>query len=301
MPNYISHAIMAEKTTFDSKIELDKNVLRAYSIAPDLMISYKNGVNITHNQKTQSFFLSLISDIKNNKLYNDQYIMSYLYGQILHYALDTTVHPYVYYMTNDIPKLGLVNFHMAFEEYLGYYLLNQKLNTSRENLRKDFYTDFKWQESIKLQKTIDKVYSLVYSIEDASKYQIKTGKLLKTLDIATRVFQKNNGEVYLKIIGLDKYLEFANLNQEDLTNENHEVWYNPITNQQADDSLLELFDQAIVRANEIIEEVNKVIYNDERNLNLIYIFDNKSYDTGLDCRIGKPYIRSRMKDSTLLN
>ena len=52
-----------------------------------------------HTTKTREFFISTINYIHNNNLKDNSIIMSYLYGQICHFVLDSTVHPYIIYNT----------------------------------------------------------------------------------------------------------------------------------------------------------------------------------------------------------
>ncbi len=294
MPNYVSHAVMAEKTDFISPIELDKSLIRSYAIGQDLMKFSKDGLNPGHNTNSQAFFLNLVNYIVLNRLQDSPQIMSYLYGHIMHYALDKIMHPYIYYMTNDIPDKGVIDFHMASEEYLGYYLLQKKLGIRRKDITRAFFTDFQWSSSLELM--IDYIYKKVYGTPDAFKAQRKTGNMIKTLDFATHFMQSDNGKKYLELICFYKYLEMAQMSESDLTNEDHKIWFNPITGKSATKSILDLVDDAIEFAKELIESVQVVIYGGKSLDTLKSVFDNSSYDTGLDCSIGKPFKRSRIKD-----
>lgn len=295
MPNYISHTIMAEKTEIVSPININKNLLRPFSIGQDLMGTCRNGVNITHNQNTKQFFINLISIIKENNFCEDVYIMHYLYGHILHYALDKIAHPYIYYITNDVPKIGFLDFHTVCEEYIGYYLLNREMHMQRSELKSSFYTDFKCSKELK--NFIDIVYEKTYGFKNAAFIQQQTIQIGKIID-RTKLFQ--NKDKYLSIISLDKYLNLTKLTEETLVNEDHDIWYNPINLKPSHLSFLNLFENAINFAQEIIKEVNKVVYENESIMILETIFDNSSYDTGLNCSIGKPWIRSRIKDQRLI-
>lgn len=297
MPNYTSHAVMAEKIEIKAKIPLKKELIRSYSIGPDLMITYKNALERTHNENTQVFFLNLVDTIKKNHLEKNPNIISYLYGQILHYALDTTVHPYVYYITNDVPKIGFFEFHTVLEEYLGIYLCQTQLHIERKNVKSSFYTNFEWEQDTKLKPYINQVYEKTYHIKNAIFAQKLTEQIIKLIDKSTYFMQGNNGETYLQFLGLYKYLQKIKMQKNDLANENHETWYNPITKEKSNKSVNDLVNQAICFGQELIEYVNKVLYEDEQLSSLEQIFTNLSYDTGLDCNIGKPWVRSKIKDN----
>ena len=49
--------------------------------------------------KTQDFFINMIEYINKNKLNNNEYVMSYLFGNICHYCLDYNIHPFIKYKT----------------------------------------------------------------------------------------------------------------------------------------------------------------------------------------------------------
>lgn len=300
MPNYISHAVMAEKVRFSSPVYLNNSMVRSYALGQDLMAFYKDGLNLTHTTNSKAFFFNLINYIKSNKLEDDPQIMSYLYGHIMHYALDTIVHPYIYYMTNDIPDKGPVGFHMASEEFLGYYLLQEYLGLNRTDIKRVFFTNFQWEASEELPEMIDYVYKKTYGCIDAFKAQRKTGNMIKLLDFGSHYMQKDNGRKYLTLINFYNYLSFAKMEENDLTNESHETWFNPITGKSSTKSIVDLVNESIEYAKFLIESVQAVIYGGKSIETLNTVFDNKSYDTGLDCAIGKPFIRSRAKDFEII-
>lgn len=52
--------------------------------------------------------------------------MSYLYGQIAHYALDSTLHPFIYAKELTTKKVGLISKHTTTEYLIDNYLSEEK-------------------------------------------------------------------------------------------------------------------------------------------------------------------------------
>ena len=83
-----------------------KENLKTYAQGPDILFFSTNLFNhkkvnkignYVHKHNTKNLFINMVSYIKNNHLENNDELISFLYGYIMHYALDTKVHPYVIY------------------------------------------------------------------------------------------------------------------------------------------------------------------------------------------------------------
>lgn len=57
-----------------------------------------------HHKKINDYFLSLINYINDKKYYSNGQVMTYLYGHICHFVLDTTIHPLTIYNTGVYDK-----------------------------------------------------------------------------------------------------------------------------------------------------------------------------------------------------
>ena len=119
MPATIVHSYFA-KDLFDIlpegiKKDIDEDRLKMFAQGMDPLMFYnlfcilpgkktRNFMKEFHTTKTRSYFLSLINYIKRNDLITDSDICSYLIGNICHYALDSTVHPFIIYKTGVFNK-----------------------------------------------------------------------------------------------------------------------------------------------------------------------------------------------------
>lgn len=110
MPATATHAIFAMDVynALPNKIKklIDKNTFqyKMFSQSTDSLMFYnieslKPGKKIRelqhtfHASKSRSFFITLVEYIGRNKLYDNSYVMVFLYGFICHYVLDSNVHP----------------------------------------------------------------------------------------------------------------------------------------------------------------------------------------------------------------
>ncbi|MBO5138317.1 MAG: zinc dependent phospholipase C family protein [Bacilli bacterium] len=294
MANYITHIAMGEVISIPKRINIEKKSLELFSLGQDLMsITSKLNYN-THNSLTHTFFKSLIYYIKQNKLYENEEIIAYLYGHIMHYELDKHTHPYIYYITNDVPKFGIVNFHMALEEYLGNIVLDSKLTLSRKQIF-DKCKEVKPNKNKVLEELVNKIYLETYNYKNSFNIFKTTLESFKLLNSFRDVLDKLDQDLYYRLIGLQHYLKEIQLPIENVANMNHDTWYDPITKDKHNSSFIDMFDGSILSSQEIIYEVNKVLYDGSPISTLDSIFDNSSYDTALNCEIGKSFSYSRYK------
>lgn len=295
MPNYVAHSVMGEVVDIpNNRLDFDKKELGVYALGQDLMLSDKYFLDIVHNSEVANFFNNLISYIIENKLYDDPSIMSYLYGHIMHRELDRKCHPFINYMTDDVRKHSIVNFHLAFEEYLGDFILKNKLGLSR----RDFFKDSKFAsigESLSLDNLMDKVYSDTYGYSSASDIMRRSLTSIKNLNLLRNLLESCDSTFYYRLIGLEKYLKIANLDVSECANTDKKVWCDPISREKHSESFLELFDEACESSKEIMESVDDVVYGNKPLSSVNSIFDNSSYDTGIPCEIGSLSGYSRYK------
>lgn len=294
MPNYITHAVMGNTIEIPNpRVDLNKKLLSAFSMGQDLMASRSGALSVTHNSRIRKFFYTLINVIKEEKLYDNPDIMAFLYGHIMHYQLDKTMHPYIYYMTNDVPKKGLIDFHMASEEYLGDFFLKNRCSLNRRTLASSMDNILNIEDSNDLGIIIDNVYYDTFGYSNALEANKQTVIYLKTLEAFKTIMREGKSDAYYKIIGLPNYLKYAGMDQQDLTNSDKNIWRNPISMKKSNKSALELFDLGMRLSQEVIEQVNQVIYENKSISTLDNIFSDESYDTGITCSIGKPFCKSR--------
>lgn len=249
---------------------------------------------IFHHTKTNEFFKELINYIRDNKLGRNDEVMSFLYGLITHYVLDTTIHPYVEYKSgnydskiNDTFKYNAK--HHEMESFFDIYMLNKHgINNKRFKSHKEIFKIKNF--SLQLQNTMDYVFKKVFDFKHFSKYYVKS---IKDMKLSFRLFRydplgykKYLFKVFDIISGKkvlnSKFLSYSYIpnNAFSLLNNEHKTWFYPYdTFRQYDLSFDELYDVALKECSKIIIDINNYIKK-KKELDLDTIFC-KSYSSGI--------------------
>ena len=317
MPSTVTHAYFAldiyDKLDNESKKRLnyDTEYLKIFSQGPDPFHFYnlalpikgknvrKNYVRKLHDTNTKKFFITLISEIKNQNLKNDSQIISFLYGFIAHYVLDSTIHPYIIYKTgiyekNNVNTKKYRSLHNDMELYLDGYLIFQRERTQIKNFKMYNFCFNINSLNLKTKNLLDKVIKEVYDLDDFSKLYFKSIKQMKAIN---RLFRYDRTGIKKKVyIALDKILPKKQLKKEQLSyyinykkklhylNIEKNEWNHPFDKYETYNySFIELYHIALNKAVNIINSVNEVLYNKKDIKSLDTVFKNLSYKTGKDC------------------
>lgn len=305
MAGTITHAFFAEdiakKINFNDKYI---NNLKTFSQGHDmyffLIKKRKNGKkigNYFHQNKTKDFFINMINYIKENNLFNDDEILSYLYGYINHYVLDKNIHPFVKYKTGVFKKKDKTTYkynakHADMENYIDAYLIYKRKNILPGKFRSNVFCLKPYKFSKELKKVIDYTFKETYDFDNAAKkYEFAIHKacfeygLLRTDRLGLK----------RKIYGfIDKYtsakaykfkpVSFAyKIGEFDsLLNLENKTWNHPMDkNEKYNYSFFDIYNNSLNEAEVIIKKVNDYFNNKKIDLNKI--FDNTSFSTGKDC------------------
>lgn len=315
MPSTATHAFFAldvlERLNNQSAVNIE--YLKTFSEGPDPLYFYylyipfykdeirQNFPRKIHDTKTKEFFVTLIKKIKEKKLQNNKEVMSFLYGFICHYSLDSKVHPYIIYKTGVFEKEDKESYkyrslHLDMELYLDSYLIFQ-----REKIHSKDFKTYNFCFNVKpfdteLTTLLNDVFNEVYGFENFSKIYYKSIKHMKKI---YRIFRYDKTGIKRKLyMGLDIILPRNQLKKEQLSynvnyknkmhylnNEKNE-WNHPSNQYEIYNySFIELYHIALNNAVEIINMVNNVLYKNCNIKKLNDVFKNLSYKTGKDCDI----------------
>ena len=254
--------------------------------------------NYMHKNDTREFFKNIVIYIRDNNLQNNYEIMSFLYGFIGHYCLDSTVHPYVTYKTGIFKKKNKETYkynskHNELESYIDAYMISKHQNMI-PNKFKIYKFCFNTKVSKELSKLIDYVFYKTYNFKHMSLY-IKEG--IFNMKLSYRILRYDPYKIKKQIYNfIDKILpksikktspiSFAYTldNNEYYLNLNHKKWCHPrYKDETYTYSFLDLYNNALDMAIDIINNVNDILYNDKSINNLDNIFLNISFSSGKDC------------------
>lgn len=303
MPSLTTHKIIAEnifdKLSNNIKKNIDKNTYFTFAQSHDIFYynmqkKYKRIGNMGHHQHTQSFIINIIQYIKDNKLEDNKQCVSYLYGVLTHYYLDSICHPYIFYKTgvnkNNKETIKYKGQHNLMERTIDSIIYEKKYNKKYKkcNITKEILP--KLNLSKDLENLINHNYQTTYNIKNSSKI-LKSSyflmRLFHKIIVEDSIGIKNKLYSFIDTISNNKskclhsYSTSIKLNNNYL-NTNNNKWYHPCNiNETCNKSLEDLLQEAENITIKIIDIINKFFTN---KLDISIIKEhikNIDYSTGL--------------------
>lgn len=245
-------------------------------------------------------FVKLVNYINEKNYYYNEQVMAYLYGQICHFVLDSTTHPYIIYSTglydeknpNTYKYNGL---HEEMEYFIDSYLIFQREKVLPKNFK--IYKElFKIDEfNNDLKKCIDDVVKDVYGFDNVGNIYYKCIMDMKRFYY---VFNYDRYGIKKCIYAMmdficgnkcvkKKELSFCINPKSKLYYLNNEkkTWNHPCDiNEKYNLSFTELYVKAINKACHIIDEIDDMLRKRKiDNERLEELFGNLDYGKGKDC------------------
>ena len=254
-----------------------------------------------HSKNTQKYFINLINYIVSNNLSNNKQIITFLYGSICHYFLDSNVHPFVTYM-GGIYKRGDKNTykyngkHQEIEYDIDKCLImkREKIPLNKFKIHKEIFDSVCLDKE--LLKCIDSVSYDTYGFKNmGTSYKRSVWYMKKFFYLANydrfgikyniyKFIDKITPQSVINVRELSYYSDNINMNY---LNRDNNRWLDPyVTDKSYNYSFFDLYVKSLNEAIEAIRGVNKYIYDSNRdNTILNNIFKNISYVTGYDCNL----------------
>ncbi len=317
MPATITHAYFGEdlynnfNDNIKEKINYDKKSIMMFSQNTDPLMFY-NVYSVfpgkkyrklqvkCHTTNTNLFFSTMINYMKEKKYYNDSMSLSFLYGFISHFCLDSNAHPYIYYRTGEFKKNDKSTYkynglHTYMESYIDNYFIKKRNNNKRISLSKLCFKKDKFTNE--LNDILDYSFSKVYKMNNLSKVYYKS---LKQMNIFISLFMFDRYGIkkclyrFIDLFIPKKFFKFKTLSYHldnydylDYLNTKHSKWYYPVDkNISSSNSFNDIYNSALEESIYIINEINKYFFED-KDIDINSLFKNKSYCTGIDCSSNK--------------
>ena len=265
------------------RIDLSLEDLKVFSFGPDALV-FTDPVtfNMQHNKDSRYFFLYLMNVLKTERCLDNPELISFLYGQLSHFILDYSFHPYVYYLTANMKLNKLINPHMQLEFWIDNYIMDKY-----GIYDKDFFSKNKIEDP-RARQLIDYVYLNVFKcILASSKY-----------DIGINALEQFESRVRFSEMS-EKFQDLADLTYEKrkkvmhwFLNRERNAWLHPFNGEEHRESFRELWNNAVALYIETIEDVNRFLY-DGKPLHNALLESNSSYDTALSCDKPKKLIYAK--------
>ena|GEM_PF-1947968 len=226
-----------------------------------------------HETKTDAFFLAMVAFIKENNLKANANAMAFLYGHIMHYALDTSAHPLIYYMATKHPAKFLVDAldaHTLLEAWIDSER-EKALKAKDEAAGKTYDPKFPFRKRAGgsgIDALINTVYENVYGLKNAAAGYRNGIKIWKFYQFRMRSMMLKHVKEYVP--------DF-----EAMLNPNCETFRHPISGDDLSMSFQQAYDASIELACELVRAVNANIYDSADNEAMIKTAFANSYDSGL--------------------
>jgi len=315
MPSSMTHSYFAkdvyDKLNEKTKKKINQEELKLFAQGPDcyyfynLMIGkkakYMRKLGLTiQTTKTKDFFINTINYIKEKNLQKETQIMTYLYGYICHYILDSTIHPFIHYKCGVFNKKDKSTYkynglHYEMEYFLDIYMIFQNEKKEAKDFKfSKYFPNIKFNNN--LHKLINETMNLTYKIENISTAYEKGMNNLKDFFIIFNQDKTGIKKNFYKLIDKitpnnhrpkkhlsfhiehNKKIHYLNLEKNTW---NHPMYENEIYNY----SFIELYHIAINKAINIINEIESILSNEKNIDDLKKLFPNISYSTGKNCDI----------------
>lgn len=315
MPSSMTHSYFMRDVCEKLDSSINKKIIledaKTFAQGPDIFYfynlcfgkksnKYRKMGNYMHKHNVNLYFNNMIKYIKDNNLENDKGCLSFLYGSIAHFVLDSTVHPFVFYKTGVFIKgrpdtYKYNGLHQEMEYYLDSYMIFQNEKVEAKDFKMYKYLLNNKRLSDDTLNLISSVIKDTYDFDNMDKIYEKCIRDMKRfykyfnydhfgikkfiyslVDIITpkRYIRKKKFSFYLTHNEKKHYL---NLDKNE--------WNHPVDKYEFYDySFIELYRIAIDKAVDIISEVDKILDSDRINDNEIdSLFKNISYTTGKEC------------------
>lgn len=254
-----------------------------------------------HDNKTQLFFINMLRIMKEKKLIDDKECISFLFGFICHYVLDSNVHPFVIYKTGKMIKhkkntYKYNNMHETMEVFIDNDMVRRREKINPYNFRLDKFCFNIKDFSINLDYLIDNTFYKTYNVKNMSYYYYKSLIQMKNALFFLRRDKYGIKKFIYKIVdtitpkGTFRFeavsYHYTLEDRHNYLNANNSLWRNPTTYSiTSTESFIDLYMKSIKEAKKIME--NSYNYLHGKSINLENVFTNKSFITGLDCELKK--------------
>lgn len=233
--------------------------------------------------------------LKLHKLRDSKNLKLLLYGYIAHHILDSYVHPYIIYETEEN------RMHELVETYFDKYMILQREKKDSYNYKVHKMIPKPPKLSGQEIELINEVFFKTYGFEKFGKTYIEA---LNQVNLFLRLFRYDpTGIKNLCYCLIDKInltdLKFSFLsynhdyrNFDQYLNEEHNLWFNPSepnANITSINSFIELYELATKRSSKIISYLEEAINDNATHEEIEEIIPNVSAIHGLECDLDLPF------------
>lgn len=309
MPNIITHKLFAQRVfqqcdKLDIKTMIEKHLQLFYigSNGPDFLFFYhmqpkdmlkEHSLNhigsALHAGHVNAFYESAIRTImQENDPFTRESEIVYLLGHLCHWALDMSVHPYIFYRTGHHTRLSS-SYHHRFESMLDAMMLKQLYHMDISEYKCSAICEF----DSEMLKAIARIY--VPAVKDTLHEEIHVYQLRNALTSWHKIQEylydpKQTKSGLLKgfeAVMKQPWLVSGNVipikidETYDILNTQKRTWCHPCDNTiTSDASFMEMFDEAVAVALSVWKKAYGCLEYGADLQSLLNEIDDRAYDTG---------------------
>lgn len=223
--------------------------------------------------------------------------LSYIYGFLGHFALDSICHPYIFYMScfkieNDTDRTNSSTAHVLFETAIDTQMLLIKRGLTFDKLRRQDVIDIGRNDlniishiiSFAFNKTFNQFTTATSVMQSFKNFRLTNMFIQNENEFKLRLvqsFEKNVAKASLiSGIMLSKTKKFS----WDVLNRNNAQWCLPWDSSAVScQSFIDLYDDAALFASRLINDADSVVNFGTKPNDFLNKVGNHSYITGVDC------------------
>lgn len=305
MPNIITHTLFADeiKDMLDLDVLLGRNqlfeigangpdVLFFHGVSPYKTLLVRNSLrrygSELHDKHINAFYKSALDSIrseKDNQIRDDMIV--YTAGHLCHWALDSVMHPYIFYRTG-FRGLNYSWKHHRFESLMDAIMLKLKRDTTIKEYDITKMTHHKPYQARAMARIYVPAIKQIFN-EDVRPYMIEES--LQDWNDMQKVFRDKSGRKVRILQKIEKPLHLDNLlsgygvpnepeDNYDILNLLHTPWQNPATEEIFDDSVLDLWEKAKHRAVRAVMLFLEAVADANCEKQFLDYIDDRDYGTG---------------------
>ena len=303
MPATYTHHVFTKDVykalKFDIKQKFDPNMFDLFGKSFDALFFYKPRLgSYAHKNQVNSYFANIIYYLRKNNFIDHKELLSYLYGSICHYVLDSTVHPFIYYYGGKYDKNSKKTYkyrghHDYLESMIDAIIYQERYHKPiyKGHIGSEVFPKIKFTSN--LSRTIDQVYFDTFEIEHGSKIYFKGYKRFRFVykhlmssrfGIKKKCYSLFDLTYVVSSLKLQNFCYYVKKLDYSVLNLEHKKWYYPVDKKISFHySFYDLYDVAVVKAVKLITLIDESLDKDEKAIKkVLKEIGNLGYGTGVN-------------------
>ena len=279
--------------------KLDSNLFDLFGKSFDAFFFYKPNIgSYAHKNHANLYFAHIISYMRAHSLTSDSELLSYLYGSICHYVIDSTIHPFIYYYGGKYDRKNKKTYqyrgkHDYLELMIDAIMCRERNHKKVQqcSLGREIFPKLRFSHD--LAQALDSVYFDTFQIKNGGKLYFKAYKryrfifkrfMMSRFGIKKKIYSFVDLFHVVPPIKLQNLCYYVSKIDTSVLNLEHKKWYYPVDRKISFHySFYDLYDVAIVKAVRLIQMVDDALNKDEKAVKkALKEIGNLGYGTGVN-------------------